>query len=266
MKAVLLPALMMLLTQTAFALNDCQSEALGILQKRDPKAYRLYTSLRTESQHEALLQITCRKILIQELSSFSQAVTLWSAYDNAGVVLVSGEALPRGGLPRQMLEPRAILNQVDPNDPITKIYLLGKSQAKTDFFILLDVMNAHTHELQTAVNLHPLLPGTANIGIRDRLVGVMNLVKLYLDRARTTHAATWKAINGDDRNTIIIQKLWAQAETTLKSSCRDVNFGLGVRDVGYLEQVYSLDNMRGLQTILDYVPDISADCRNTPRN
>ncbi len=264
MKAILLPALMLLLSQTAAALTHCQSEALQILQKRDPKAYQLYRSSRIDVQEDAIQRLTCRQPLILELSTMVQAVSLLGVYDFAGMVLVSGETVTRGATPSQMLRPQALINQLDDNDPITKIYLLGNSQVKVDFFTLLNVMNAHTHQLQTAVNLHALLPGTASIGIRDRLVGVMNLVKLYLERARTTHELTWKALQ-DTGNTILIQKLWAQAETTLKNSCRDVHFGLGVRDVGYLEQVYSLDNMRGLQQILTYVPHYSAECRSTPR-
>lgn len=265
MKTALLSMAVMMMTQTAFAMNDCQKQSLSVLQKNDQHGYRVYTKLDHEDKNKFLRVLTCEKVMILELPFAVRGAILNLSQDGTNLSL-SGKNMNSLVLPQASLKPAAIVDQLDINDPIVKFYLLEQSQSnsKNDFSRLLEVLNSYTHALQSAVNLHALLPGASSTHHRNGLATVMNIVKIYINRVATTEAATFRILNLPE-NAQILRTMWADAENALKASCAPNKFGLGTNDAAVLAQLYSPDTMGGLVHILDYTPTISVQCRNASR-
>lgn len=265
MKTLISAILVVFFAQGASAQSECQNEALQTLFKTDRVGTHIYNSLAPNEKSFFINEILCKDIMIVDLThgvfEASRRIT-----DVSDFILPSGETRGSIRIPIEALKPSAIAGRFDKN--VLQYDLLHSSKT---FQYLLSALNAHAVEVKSAVNLTKsgLLPARAQVGYRDRLASVMLMVKIYLDAA-SKDKKTWDLLKDTDEPSnkarrLTIAKIWVQANQVMIEACKYP--GLGIRDLEYLERVYSEEDRNGVQEVLGgaYDASIPVKCREANR-
>ena len=156
--------------------------------------------------------------------------------------------------------PARIVGRFSPDD-FTTIYLrLGKASSSTDFLVLLDELNAYTHDLNAAVDLKDLVRAGESVDHRDGLAALMAFVAVYAEVAQESEPAAWRALR-DPAVATLVSALWRQAERVMASSCGIPDFG--TRDEIYIGRYCSAKAGTALAPILGRAPICPTACLET---
>jgi hypothetical protein len=171
--------------------------------------------------------------------------------------LVGGGTIPIPHDVAGFYPPSRIAKRFRPDD-FTTIYLrLGKASSSTNFLVLLDELNAYTHDLNAAVDLKDLVRAGESVDHRDGLAAMMAFVAVYAEVARESEPETWSALRQPTVATAV-SSLWRQAERVMASSCGIPDFG--TRDKGYIGQTCTAAARTALQPILGRAPICPTAC------
>ena len=262
MKALILTVFSVFFAQAANAQSTCQNDALRVLSSSDPIGARIYNRLDADDKSFFLKAILCKQPTIVEIPQGVFEATRRVADVEQRYVLPNGVELYTLRMPVASLKPSAVADRFDKN--VLQYDLLTDSR---NFHYLLSAMNAHAVELQSALNLTKkgVLPGSASVGYRDRLAIVMLMVKMYLEAA-SEHKTTWDLFKDENSHRrITTAKVWVEAAKVMREACKHPN--LGLKDLEYLEHLYSTENRNGLQQVLggSYEANMPVECREINR-
>jgi len=124
-------------------------------------------------------------------------------------------------------------------------YLTGQS-GQQDILLILEEVNAYSHQAYSDTKLIKLLPRNARISTRDGLATFMYYFELYLRQGRLHHISDYKKIKGNENYLNLIKTMWENAEDALLKSARYRN--LGLYDRYKLKQVYKPENLQEIKS------------------
>jgi hypothetical protein len=238
--------------------TDCQNKAVQNLERLSPRGYAIYQAMTDKSQF--LTWLTCDDVQTGLSTGVHESVHVLTEERDA-YPLIDGSAVPRPHEVSHFFAPAQIAKKFNASDAYVQNYLLPSgASSKDDFMYLLDELNAYSHDLNSAVKLVSLQRHDLQIDHRDGLAALMTFVMGYVDVARKKQPATWQGLLHPEPKRAV-QALWAQAETTLASSCGLPEFGLKDREyVGFLcEQ----KNSSSLGELLGRAPVCPSACLTT---
>lgn len=133
-------------------------------------------------------------------------------------------------------------------DTYAKTYLEGTSGAQ-GFNSLLDEYVAYAHTLAARWCTRDLVASGQRVSARDGILTFMYYVELYLELARTAHAADYAAIVGDAGHRRLIVTVWDRAELFLRASASDR--ALGIADAKIERWVYDPARLAEIRRLRD---------------
>lgn len=235
--------------------HGCKTQALGDLKSLSPDGYSIYEAMRDKNLF--LSWVTCDDVQLGLATAVHELVHVLTEQKDAYPLIGGG----------QIQRPHAVSNFFPPGEiaksfPVKDIYVMGYlrphgASSATDFMYLLDEMNAYSHDLKSAVALNSLRRHDRQVDHRDGLTALMAYVMTYVDTAQKKHPTTWSGLQRPEPKRVI-QTLWAQAETSLATSCGIPN--IGTRDRYYIGLVCAHDKGAGLSKILGRSPSCPTAC------
>jgi hypothetical protein len=139
---------------------------------------------------------------------------------------------------------------VDPAaDSYAKTYLEGDS-GKQGFNSLLDEYNAYAHSLASRYCTRDFVQANARVTARDGVLTFMYYVEVYLQLARTRHAADYRSILADEGHRRVIVTVWDRAELWLRRSASDPR--LGVADATIRDWVYAPERLEEIARVREH--------------
>jgi hypothetical protein len=175
--------------------------------------------------------------------------------------LVGGGQLKRPHEVTAFFAPAQIAGKFKASDFVSTYLRPGRASSSTDFLYLLDELNAYTHDLKTAVDLHrsPLFveQGDLEVDHRDGLAALMAFVALYLEHAQDREPVTWSGLQ-QPRVAKTVAELWGRAEKVMASSCGITRFG--TQDKALIRQFCQSGPQAALRKILGRTPVCPTAC------
>ena len=235
--------------------GECRTQALHDLERLSPKGYAVYVAMRDKT--DFVRWITCDDVQLGLTTAVHESVHLLT-HEKDGYPLIEGGVLRRPKELARYYAPRGIAGRFEAGDMFVKTYLgRGAASSADDFTYLLDELNAYSHDLHSAVKLAPLHKGNGQVAHRDGLSALMAFVMRYVSTAQAQHPATWQGLQQPETKQVV-QKLWAQAETVLASSCSFSAYG--TKDKTYVGFLCSAGNAAPLGTLLGRTPACAKSC------
>lgn len=285
-KSLLVVAASLVIVQSTFAIErapttpteakPCFDRAVHLLRERSPNEYKIYEMLNSETFFNIWLECdetnfnvtTALHESVHRLSFLRRRAQRNSIYS---FPLPDGRFLDVTRL--QFFNRDLIASDIaeSDRDMYFDAYLTGRSGAQS-LLVLLDELNAYTHELILARDLAPLYPRQSRVSHRDGVARMMHFTALYLKRALHQHGPLELETLDNLKHPAIanlIATLWKAAETALKQTC---SLGsLGVEDAAILSKVYSPEVRSVVQDYFDLTHvDIRiaplAECADASRN
>lgn len=225
--------------------GGCQAQGLRALERLSPRGFAVYRAI--DDKKFFTNWISCGSAQLSLSTAVHESVHYLTASKN-GYFLLDGRVLRRPPELAKLAPPKQIARAFR-SDTYVQTYLRpGAATSAIDFTYLLDELNAYTHDLNAAVNLVSLSkPSDGNISNRDGLGALMSFVMKYVDTAKKSNSATWKALQSAEPRQAI-RTLWAQAEKVMASSCGIPRFG--VNDRHYVAFICNGANGEALREIL----------------
>lgn len=205
------------------ARTDCQPQALRDLERLSPQGYAIYRTI--GDKRHFLRFLTCDDVVLGLATAVHESVHLLTSEKEA-YPLIDGGMAKRPAESLRFFPPREVARKFGAGNMYVQTYLRpGAASSSADFRFLLDELNAYSHDLNSATKLVSLLrPEHGQVGHRDGLAALMSFVMSYVDTARQSYPGTWESLQHPEvRETVKV--LWAQAETTLGTSCALPGFG-----------------------------------------
>lgn len=235
--------------------GECLTQALRDLERLSPKGYAIYAAMPNKA--DFVRWITCDDIQLSLTTAVHESVHLLT-HEKDGYPLIEGGVLRR---PKELVRyfaPKAIAGRFEAGDMFVKTYLgRGAATSADDFTYLLDELNAYSHDLHSAVKLAPLHKGDGQVAHRDGLSALMAFVMRYVSTAQAQYPATWQGLQQPEPKQVV-QKLWAQAETVLSSSCGFPAYG--TKDKTYVGFICNAGNGASLAGLLGRAPVCPTAC------
>jgi hypothetical protein len=176
-------------------------------------------------------------------------------------LLIDGGEVRRPHEVSRFFAPKEIAKKFDSKDPYVQTYLRpGAASSADDFMYLLDELNAYSHDLHSAVRLISLQRRDRQADHRDGLAALMMFVMSYVDTAEKAKPKTWEGLMRPEPRRVV-QTLWAQAETTLASSCGIPDFG--AKDRKYVAFMSDSKNSSALARLLGRAPTFPSECMSS---
>jgi hypothetical protein len=240
----------------AAAAADCRAGAIERLRTAAPDGFAIYQQIKDKAFF--LGWITCDEAQLGLSTAVHESVHHITAEDDA-FPLVGGGQLKRPHEVTAFFAPALIAGKFKPNDFVSTYLRPGSASASTDFLYLLDELNAYTHDLKTAVDLHRsrLEGGDLEVDHRDGLAALMAFVALYVEHAEQREPATWSGLQRP-RVAQTVSQLWGRAEKVMASSCGIPNFG--TQDRTLIRQFCQSGPQAALQKILGRAPVCPSAC------
>jgi hypothetical protein len=251
---------------TKAAVAPCLPNVLDVLSQKDPNGTGVYTTLANPDKFSFWLD--CSDANFAAPSAVHESTHLinfkHSTFARASYYLPGGTFM---SVPRHRGEffPRNEINLSLATSELGiyfRTYLTGEG-SKQELPVLLDELNAYTHDLMTGTALQSLIPSNQHVSERDGLAVFMYYLELYLKRARLAHPKAWQIISTDAEYRALLKALWANAETALRAACPFE--ALGIDDAPYLKKVYSEELLGELTKIFEaagekFSPSGVGDC------
>jgi hypothetical protein len=235
--------------------TDCHAQAIRDLQRLSPRGHAIYEAMKDKKQF--LTWLTCDDVHLGLTTSVHESVHLLTEEHNA-FPLIDGGEIRRPHEVSRFFAPKEIAKQFDSKDAYVQTYLRpGAASSADDFLYLLDELNAYSHDLHSAVRLISLQRRDRQADHRDGLAALMMFVMNYVDAAEKTKPKTWEGLMRPEPRRVV-QTLWAQAETSLASSCGIPDFG--EKDRKYVAFMRDPKNSSALARLLDRAPAVPSEC------
>ncbi|MPZ55200.1 MAG: hypothetical protein GEU91_01640 [Rhizobiales bacterium] len=237
------------------AMQPCQEQALGNLERLSPRGYTIYKAMTDKKQF--LTWLTCDDIQLGLATSVHESVHALTEERDA-FPLINGGEVRRPHQVSKFFAPKEVVRNFDSNDSYVQTYLRpGGASSANDFLYMLDELNAYSHDLHSAVRLVSLRRRDREIDHRDGLTALMAFVVSYVDTAQKKRLAAWQGLQSPEPRRAL-QILWTQAETALESSCGIPTFGRKDRD--YIAFMRNPKNNAALTELIGRAPNFSIDC------
>jgi hypothetical protein len=242
--------------------GDCRPGAIERLRAAAPEGFAIYQAIKDKKFF--LGWISCDEAELGLPTAVHESVHYITAETDA-FPLVHGGQLKRPHEVSAFFAPSLIAGKFKADDFVATYLRPGRASLSTDFFYLLDELNAYTHDLNTAVNLSrsrdPVEQGD-EVDHRDGLAALMAFVALYVERAEDSEPATWNGLL-EPRVAKTVSELWGRAEKVMASSCGIPNFG--TEDKSFIRQFCQTRPQAALQKILRRAPVCPTAClKDTP--
>ena len=235
--------------------GDCKPQAIRDLERLSPHGHAIYTAIKDKDFF--MRWITCDDVQLGLATAVHESVHYLTEEKNA-YLLLDGSTLKREPAFERFYPPREIARRFNGGSTYVQTYLKpGAASSSSDFTFLLDEMNAYSHDLNSAVRLHPLNAGGAQVDHRDGLTALMAFVTAYVDNAKKAKPATWQGLQKPEAKHVL-QTLWKQAETVVSSSCGIP--GIGVDDRKYIGQMCDANQSGALSELLGRPVECASAC------
>jgi hypothetical protein len=243
--------------------RNCQPDAIERLRAAAPAGFAVYQQIKDKTFF--LGWISCDEAQLGLPSAVHESVHYITAETDA-FPLVGGGQLKRPHEVTAFFAPALIAGKFKANDFVSTYLRPGRASSSTDFLYLLDELNAYTHDLRVAVDLHrsraPAEQGDQEVDHRDGLAALMAFVALYVEHAEQREPGTWSGLR-QPRVAKIVAELWGRAETVMASSCGIPDFG--TEDKTLIGQFCEARPQAALQKILGRAPVCPTAClKSTP--
>jgi len=256
--AALLAALASAQPASAAPRTDCRAQAIQDLQRLSPRGHAIYEAMTDKKQF--LTWLTCDDVHLGLTTSVHESVHLLTEERNA-FPLIDGGEVRRPHEVSRFFAPKEIAKHFDSKDAYVQTYLRpGAASSADDFLYLLDELNAYSHDLHSAVRLISLQRRDRQADHRDGLAALMMFVMSYADTAEKAKPKTWEGLMRPEPRRVV-QTLWAQAETTLASSCGIPDFG--AKDRRYVAFMNDSKNSSALARLLGRAPTLPSECMSS---
>jgi hypothetical protein len=235
--------------------QNCKAQALQDLKRLSPRGYAIYQAMSDKKMF--LSWVTCDDTQLGLATAVHESVHVLTQAKDA-YQLIDGSQIRRPHEVSKFYPPSEIARSFPTKDIYVKGYLRpGGASSAVDFMYLLDEMNAYSHDLKSAVALNSLRRRDRQVDHRDGLAALMAYVMTYVDTAQKKHPTTWAGLQRPEPKRVV-QTLWAQAETSLASSCGIPN--IGTRDRYYINLICAQDKTAGLSKVLGRAPSCPSAC------
>lgn len=235
--------------------KGCYTQALGNLERLSPHGYAIYKAMTDKKQF--MTWLTCDDVQLGLATSVHESVHVLTQERDA-FPLIDGGDVRRPHQVSKFFSPKDIAGNFDSKDSFVQTYLRpGGASSANDFLYVLDELNAYSHDLHSAVKLASLQRRDRQVDHRDGLTALMAFVVSYADTAQKKQPATWEGLQRPEHKQVV-QTLWAQAETTLDSSCGIPAFGR--KDKDYIAFINDPKRNAALTALIGRAPKISSDC------
>jgi hypothetical protein len=243
--------------------RNCQPDAIEHLRAAAPEGFAIYRQIQDKTFF--LSWISCDEAQLGLPTAVHESVHHITAETDA-FPLVGGGQLQRPHEVTAFFAPVLIAGKFKASDFVSTYLRPGSASSSTDFLYLLDELNAYTHDLKAAVDLHRSRAraeqGDQEVDHRDGLAALMAFVALYVERAEQREPATWSGLQ-QPRVARTVSELWGRAEKVMASSCGIPNFG--TQDQALIRQFCQSGPQAALQKILGRAPVCPAAClKSTP--
>jgi hypothetical protein len=244
----------------------CLPEVLETLRQKDPNAIGVYTTVANPDRFSFWLD--CSDALYAAPTAVHESTHTinfkLSTYERSAFYLPGGAVMSVPRFHGKLFGRNEIIPDLATSELgiYYRTYLVGDI-GKQELPVLLDELNAYTHDLITGTALQALIPSYQHRSERDGLVVFMYYLELYLKRARVAHPQAWQLIAGNTEYRALLQKLWANAETALRAACPIE--ALGIDDAPYVKKVYSDELVSELTKVFEsagekFAPAGVGDC------
>jgi hypothetical protein len=201
----------------------CHPSALGHLETLAPAGFAIYA--RASSKKDFLHWVTCDDIVLGLTTAVHETVHMISA-ETGAYPLIGGGSVSAVEETAAYFPPRLIAGKFDRDSQFVTTYLTPGHASSADLLrYLLDELNAYTHDLSSAVLLHPIARRDRDVYHRDGLAALMAFVAAYAEEARLAHPRTWRELQKPAAK-LTVATLWGEAERVMASSCALPGFGM----------------------------------------
>jgi hypothetical protein len=243
--------------------RTCQPDAIERLRAAAPEGFAVYQQIQDKTFFSSW--ISCDEAQLGLPTAVHESVHYITAETDA-FPLVGGGQLKRPHEVTAFVAPALIAGKFKASDFVSTYLRRGRASSSTDFLYLLDELNAYTHDLNTAVDLHRsrvrVEEGDQEVDHRDGLAALMAFVALYVEHAEQREPVTWSGLQ-QPRVAKTVSELWGRAEKVMASSCGIANFG--TQDRALIRQFCQSGPQAALQKILGRAPVCPTAClKSTP--
>jgi hypothetical protein len=233
--------------------QHCRAKAIEIVRNNAPATLPTFDKIMksADAKNNFYFFLDCNDLGQSLSSAIHEAVHgLSGVYFNPHCFPLrngTSASCPYGVMDARLLQPKTIFRDYpfDAQDPNVKTYLLGidlasgepieGSSGGTDFNMILNELNAWTHDVAFNTELH--LKGIAPaISLDNSRLGAMQLMTFamaYLHFAKKKSPSTWKMLI-DPREKKLITQLWQQAEPAIEASCKVPQKGVHKPSLNFL--------------------------------
>lgn len=211
--------------------GDCRKAAIASLRSLSPDGAGVYDRVGDKSFF--LEWITCDDVQLGLATAVHESVHYVTAHTDA-YPLIDGGEVKRPRNVASLFAPSRMAGNFGKSDFVSTYLRPGQASSSSDFFYLLDELNAYSHDLNAAIDLQSLKPAGEQVGHRDGLAATMAFVARYVETAQEKEPGSWDVLRHPEVAEAV-SRIWNQAERVMAASCGIPDFG--IEDKGFIRRI-----------------------------